>query len=231
MQKSPGAVLITRLFFPLADSRPPPCQSTLLRISLRWRLADRPILGTSALPFPHCRPSAPFTYNIIQMQSLCYPITSPRCLLQLTLDSSFWFFFFYPHSTKCGPQLVTAGQKTSESASCLGFLGTLIYCQCRKKWQRGRKTGEVVEAEGGYTNMPNKYGDLSINQAVTTRRPSNWIVPGSRERAQTIFELGFIELLNHKRRTVTFKGTFSRLVSPREDGGTAVWLPPRLCAD
>ena len=75
----------------------------------------------------------------------------PRCLLQLPLDSSFFFLFFYPHSTKCGPQLVTAGQEKSESASCLSFLGTLIYCQCRKKWQRERKTGEVVEAEGGVT--------------------------------------------------------------------------------
>lgn len=112
------------------------------------------------------------------MQSLSIPITfSPPPAVSSNYPLTAVFFssvFFYPHSTKCGPQLVTAGQKTSESASCLGFLGTLIYCQCRKKWQRGRERRERwSRPRGGYTNMPNKYGDLSINQAVTTRRPSN----------------------------------------------------------
>lgn len=79
------------------------------------------------------------------MQSLSIPITfsPPAVSSNYPLTAVFFFFvFFYPHSTKCGPQLVTAGQKTSESASCLGFLGTLIYCQCRKKWQRGGERRE-----------------------------------------------------------------------------------------
>lgn len=49
----------------------------------------------------------------------------------------FIFFFLDPHSTKCVPQHLTAGQKKSESACCLDFLGTLMHCQCRKKWRRG----------------------------------------------------------------------------------------------
>lgn len=168
------------------------CQSTHAWISPRWRLADRPILGTTALPYPHCRLSAPFTYNIIQMQSLSIPITFlPTVSSNYPLTAV--FVFFSPHSTKCGPRLVTAGQKRSESASWLSFLGIQIYCQCRKTWQREveRKTERWLGLRGLYKH-DEQIKDLSINQAVTTCCQDNWIVPGSPERTQTILSLALL---------------------------------------
>lgn len=56
----------------------------------------------------------------------------PRCLLQLPLDSSF-FFFFYPPQHKMWP--AASHSRTEKSLSRLvasTFLGTPMYCQCRK---------------------------------------------------------------------------------------------------
>lgn len=194
VQRSLGVVVLrTRLFFFFTCWQLAPCQSTQLWISLHWRLADRPILGTNALPFPHCRLSAPFTYNIIQMQGLSIPITFlPVVSSNYPLTAGF-FFFFTPtaQNVACGSSQQDRKSLSRLVASAF-FLGTLIYCQCRKKWQKERGRGrEVVGAEGLYKH-DEQIRDLSIKQAVTTRCLANWIVPGSPERAQTILSLALL---------------------------------------
>lgn len=127
------------------------CQSTQLWISLCWRLADRPIQGTNALPFPHCRLSAPFTYNIIQMQNLSIPvIIPPRCLFQLPLDSRFFLFIILAPQHKIWPAARhTRTEKVLSRLVASAFLA-LSY-NATKKWQKERgKDGqrEAVGAEG-----------------------------------------------------------------------------------
>ena len=129
---------------------------------------------------------------------------SPRCLFQLPLDSR--FSFFLPPQHKMRPTTRHSGTEKV----WLGFLCALIYCQCRANWQKERGRERRRSSWGwGVIQYNQQIKDPSINQAVTTRCLVNWIVPGSPERVQTL--LSFIELLNQKRRTLTFKGTFSRL--------------------
>ncbi len=166
-----------------------PCQSTQLWISLHWRLADRPILGTNALPS-----LSPVSTFHIRYYTNAEPLL-PAVSSNYPLTASFFFFLFYPHSTKCGSRLVTAGQKKSESASCLSFLSWHSDILSMQEEVTGREEGEegreVVEAEGLYKH-DEQIRDLSIKQAVTTRCLANWIVPGSPERAQTILSLALL---------------------------------------
>lgn len=90
-----------------------PCHSTQLWISLRWWLADL-ILGTDALPFPHCWLSATFH---IQYHTNTKRL-SPHLPL-LPLDSSCFLNFLSPTAQNVAWSI---SQKKSESACCLIFL-------------------------------------------------------------------------------------------------------------
>lgn len=168
------------------------CQSTQLWISLCWRLADRPIQGTNALPFPHCRLSAPFTYNIIQMQNLSIPVIIPPLLSLPTTpwQQVFFIYYFSPTAQNMARSSSHQDRKSLESAGCLSFLGTLI--QCNEEVTERERERRTERGGWGWRVTQTQISDLSINQAVTTRCLSNWIAPGSPERAQTILSLALL---------------------------------------
>lgn len=159
------------LFFSLADSRLSVNQhSSELARADGWLTWSDPGNECSALPslspvstfhiqYYTNAEHSPFPPHFPPAVSCNYPLTA--------------FFFPFPHSTKCGPQHLTAGQKKSESACCLSFLSTLMYCQCRKEVtvrERDGKTREVVGAEGlhkhdeykGSKHKPGCHNTLSV---------------------------------------------------------------------
>lgn len=159
----------------------PLCQSAPRRISLRWRSADLVwSWERMALPSPSTVARQHLSHTMIYK---CR--ASPFFPLPLSLATPPWqqfffsFLFLYPHSTKRGPQHLTAGQKKSESALSpqpfLALWRTVNAGGSDRKGEGVTGKAERCSEPRGYTNTVNM-SDLSINQAVTTRRPSNWIV-------------------------------------------------------
>lgn len=176
-----------------------PCHSTQLWISLHWRLAEL-IWSWELMLCPSlivdCQ--QPFIYNITQIQNVslhispCYPLTAV-----------FFFNFLSPHSTKCGLERLT-------EKVWVGLLPHLFLAFINVGRGDRERVIKTWGAEGSHrhTQYKGSKHKPQLSQHVVSLIDWFWQPCASADH----FKHSFIKLLNPKRRTLTFKRTFSRLV-------------------
>lgn len=133
----------------------PPCQSTLLRISPRWRVGWPTHPGNERSALPTLSPVSTFH---IQYYTNAEPLHShhispPRCLLQLPLDSSFFClrFFFTPTAQNVARSSSQQDRKRLSRRVASAFLALWYTVNAGRSGRGGEKDGRGGRGRGGVT--------------------------------------------------------------------------------